>query len=61
MKHIEKVRVFHSEINNLNGVEGDDLGPGFAVLIEPHPASEDEIWAVTQAISNALEGLKLGD
>ncbi len=56
MKHIEKVRVFESISNYHNG---EDLGPGFTVLVEPQPKTEHETWVVAQAITNALNGLKL--
>jgi len=58
MNKIEIVDVYHSSVSHLNGI---DIGPGFAVIIDPHPASEENIIRVTQAIRNALEGLKMED
>ena len=56
MTKIESVKVFHSSVNYKDGT---DIGPGFGVIIEPHPTSEDDIFKVAQAIRYALEGLKL--
>lgn len=58
MKHIYKVHVFHSNINRL---DGDNLGSGFAVIIEPTPKTDYEAWQIAQKISNALDGLPLGE
>ena len=57
MSKIQNVRVFNSSVNFHDGT---DIGPGFGVIIEPHPTSEDDIFKVAQAIRYALEGLKLG-
>jgi len=58
MNEIKTVKVFNSNVNHHNG---KDLGAGFAVIIDPHPITEHQIWQVAQAITNALEGLKLED
>ena len=56
MNKIEIVDVYHSKVSHLSGI---DIGPGFAVIIDPHPTSDENIIRVTQAIRNVLEGLKL--
>ena len=58
MNKIKSVRVFNSEINYHNG---ENIGPGFGIVIDPHPTSDDDIFRVAQAIRNVLEGLKLED
>ncbi|TFH40753.1 MAG: hypothetical protein E4G94_09060 [ANME-2 cluster archaeon] len=58
MNKIEHVRVYCSSVNRLNG---EDIGPGFGVILYPHPTSDDDIFRVAQAIHNALDGLKLED
>jgi len=57
MTKIENVCVFNSSVNYKDGA---DIGPGFGVIVSPHPTSEDDIFKVAQAITNALDGLKLG-
>ena len=56
MTKIESVKVFHSSVNYK---DGKDIGPGFGVILEPHPTSEDDIFRVAQAIRIVLEGMSL--
>ena len=58
MNKIKNIEVFNSTVNHH---DGKDIGPGFAVIIDPHPTSEGDIFKVAQAIRNVLEGLKLED
>lgn len=53
---VKSVRVAPSEIQC-----GDNVAPGFAVLVEPHPIDDFGAWKVAQAIRYALEDLRLDD
>ena len=58
MTKIETVSIYHSSVNYHNG---EDIGPGFGVILDPHPTSEGDVFKIAQAISSALEGLVLND
>jgi len=55
---IKSVRTFESKSNYHNG---EDLGPGIAVIIDPLPTTGHQKWQVAQAIRYALEDLVLED
>jgi len=55
---IENVQVFQS---NVNYHDGRDIGPGFALIINPHPTNEYQVWQIAQKIWDVLEGMKLED
>jgi len=55
---IKSVRVFESKSNYHNG---EDIGPGFAVVVDPLPTTEHQKWQVAQAIIYALGNLILED
>ena len=55
---IKSVRVFESESNYHNG---DDIGAGFAVIVDPLPTTSHQKWQVAQKIRYALEDLVLED
>ena len=57
MKNIIKtVKVFDSQSNYHNG---EDIGSGFAVIVDPLPTTGHQKWQVAQAIRYALENLEL--
>jgi len=56
MKFIESVRVFHSLKNYQDGV---DLGPGFSILIKPHPKTQDEIEHIGDALRACMLELEM--
>ena len=55
---IKTVKVFDSKSNYHNG---EDIGTGFAVIVDPLPTTEHQKWQVAQAIKYALENLVLED
>ena len=55
---IKTVNVFDSKANYHNG---DNLGPGVVVIVDPSPKSEHQKWQIAQAVRYALEGLVLED
>ena len=57
-KTIKTVKVFDSKSNYHNG---EDIGPGFAVIVDPQPTTLHQKWQVAQAIRYALENLVLED
>jgi len=57
-KTVKLVRVFESKSNYHNG---EDIGPGFAVLVDLHPTTSHQKWQIAQAIRYALEGIVLED
>ena len=54
MNKIQKVEVFNSTVNHH---DGNDICPGFAVIIEPHPTSEDDILWWRRQLETHLTGL----
>ena len=57
-KIIKTVTVFGSKSNYHNG---EDIGSGFAVIVDPLPTTGHQKWQVAQAIRYALENLVLED
>ena len=57
-KSIKTVKVFDSKSNYHNG---EDIGPGFAVIVDPQITTGHQKWQVAQAIRYALENLVLKD
>ena len=55
---IKTVKVFESKSNYHNG---EDIGPGFVVIVDPLPTTEHQKWQVAQATRYALENLVLED
>ena len=55
---IKKVHVFESTVNYHNG---EDIGPGFAVIVDPAPTTSHQTWQIAQKIRYALEDLVLED
>ena len=55
---IQIVRVFESTVNYHNG---EDIGPGFAVIVDPIPTTSHQKLKVAKKIQDALDGLVLGD
>ncbi len=54
MRLIKKTQVFKSQIH-----QNQKNCPGFAIIVEPHPTTEHEIFQIAQAIKDALDGLTL--
>ena len=57
-KKIKTVKVFDSKSNYHNG---EDIGSGFAVIVDPLLTIGHQKWQVAQAIRYALEDLVLED
>ena len=57
-KKFKTVKVFGSKSNYRNG---EDIGPGFAVIVDPLLTTGHQKWQVAQAIRYALEDLVLED
>lgn len=55
---IQKVRVYESKSNYHNG---EDIGPGFVVIVDPAPTTSHQKWQVAQKIRYALDDLVLED
>ena len=55
---IKTVKVFESKSNYHNG---EDIGPGFVVIVDPLPTTERQKWQVAQATRYAFENLVLED
>lgn len=58
MKLIEQVRIFYSESNIK---DGHDLGPGFGIIVSPHPKTEHELNLVGDALRACMLGLQKED
>lgn len=54
---IKMVNIYHSEVNMH---DGKDLGPGFAVLVDPHPTDDEDIAQIVKIIETGLLGLEFG-
>lgn len=52
---VESIRIFHSVVNIR---DGQDLGPGFGIIVTPHPTTEKDIDRIGDAIRAAVQGLK---
>ena len=55
---IKTVKVFESKSNYHNG---EDIGSGFVVIVDPMPTTGHQKWQVAQATKYALENLILED
>lgn len=55
---IEFVRIFESKSNYHNG---EDIGAGFAVIVDPLPATGRQKWQIAQKIRDCLDGIVLED
>ena len=55
MKLIENVRIFHSKSNIK---DGHDLGPGFGIIVHPHPKTEREHERIGDALRECMLGLQ---
>lgn len=51
MKLIESVRIFHSKSNIK---DGHDIGPGFGIIISPHPKTDRELEQIGDAVRAVL-------
>ena len=51
MPNIERVRIFTSETNVFNG---ENVGPGLAVIIDPMPENEADIIQIGDDIRTAV-------
>ena len=54
-KNIESVRIFTSETNVFNG---ENVGPGLAVIIDPMPTDEADITQIGDDIKAAVQAYK---